>query len=73
MQKRTNSSLTDVVRVIPKTENDLNTSSDAAIRAPTTSGPVVSFADFLADTGDDDDDIVSQVISTSIKKISSST
>jgi hypothetical protein len=72
MQKRTNSSSTDVARVILKTENDINTSSDTALRAATTSGPVVSFADFLADTGDDDD-IVSQTISTSTKKTSTST
>lgn len=47
----------DVVRTVPQIEHDDDTSSHPLFRGPTTGGPVVSFADFLAgaDGGDDDD------------------
>jgi hypothetical protein len=41
-------------RTKAKQINDLDSSTDLPFREPTTSGPVVSFTDFLAQTGDDD-------------------
>ena len=41
---------------MPKTDNEIDTSANSVFRGPNTGGPVVSFADFLADTGTDDDD-----------------
>ncbi|CAF3349562.1 unnamed protein product [Rotaria sp. Silwood1] len=57
--KRKCSYTTDTVRSIPKRESSLETSSPKPVRSPNTSGPVVSFAEFLSETDDDDDDITS--------------
>ena len=53
--KRTNSYIPDVCRTIPKANKELDALVDSPFRGPSTGGPVVSFADFLAETADDDE------------------
>jgi hypothetical protein len=55
--RRTSSLSTEMTRTIPKTDNEFNALSSSPITPMRTAGiggPVVSFADFLAETGADD-------------------
>ena len=54
--KRANSISADVGRTVPKTDSELDPSVTAPFRGPSTGGPVISFADFLADTTGEDDE-----------------
>ncbi|CAF3895499.1 unnamed protein product [Rotaria sp. Silwood2] len=52
--KRKNSYSVDTIRAIPKPEDNLETSCSKQVQSPNTNGPVVSFAEFLSDTDNDD-------------------
>ncbi|CAF0980783.1 unnamed protein product [Adineta steineri] len=52
--KGINSSSVDTMRTIPRTQSNHNYPPSSLRRTSTTAAPIVSFADFLEETGDDD-------------------